>query len=99
MTTPWRLGNEGIELAVTLTPGASANRVLGVAEGRLRVSVTARAHDNQANAALVQFLARWLDIPPSTLRIRQGTTTRRKQVVAAGTGPDLIAQLESRLRG
>ncbi len=43
-------------ISVRVQPRASRDRVLGMRDGTLRVSVTAPPHDGKANAALLELL-------------------------------------------
>ena len=65
-------------------PRASRDRVLGMREGALRVSVTAPPHDGKANAALLELLAETLGVAKSRLRIVRGHSSRDKVVAVDG---------------
>jgi uncharacterized protein YggU (UPF0235/DUF167 family) len=45
-----------------------------------------------ANAALEKLLASWLGVPPSTVSVIAGTTSRMKTVLVAGDAADLEAR-------
>jgi uncharacterized protein YggU (UPF0235/DUF167 family) len=44
-----------------------------------------------ANAALLKLLARELGVPPSTIRIAGGETSRAKRIAVAGLSPESLA--------
>lgn len=76
-------------LAVRLTPGASADRIEGWnvdAEGRpvLKVRVRARPVEGEANAALIQLLAKVLGVPRSAVALARGGQSRTKMIEIAG---------------
>lgn len=72
-------------LNVRVAPRSSRDRIAGfMADGALKVNVTAPAVENRANEALVVLLARELKVPRSGIRIRQGQGSRRKLVEIAG---------------
>ena len=72
-------------LNVRVAPRSSKDRIAGfMADGALKVNVTAPAVENRANEALVGLLARKLKIPRSGIHIRQGQGSRRKLVEIAG---------------
>jgi uncharacterized protein (TIGR00251 family) len=71
-------------LTLHVQPNARRNEVAGPHGDALKVRIAAPAVDNQANAALVKFLAERLGVPRSSIAIRHGTTGRRKIVEIAG---------------
>ena len=67
------------KLALRVTPGADRTRVTGrLADGRLQVRVAAAPERGEANAELVQFLARALGLPRASVRVARGRTSRDK---------------------
>ncbi|MGX5733754.1 DUF167 family protein [Bosea thiooxidans] len=99
---PWRETKEGIALAVRLTPRGGRDALDGVetlADGRavLKARVRAAPTEGEANAALVQLLAKELRLPRSQLSIAAGATARLKTVVLEGEPKELIAVLKARL--
>ncbi len=73
-------------LLVHVQPGASAVNVGPVDEwrGRLRVAVSAPARDGDANAALIDVIARLLGLEGSAVRIESGAKDRRKRLRLEG---------------
>lgn len=72
-------------LAVRLTPKAAADGIDGWAEdaqGRpfLKVRVRAAPVEGRANAALLVFLSKVLDVPKSRLSLLAGDSARLKQI-------------------
>jgi len=71
----------GVRFVVRVTPRASRTQCSGFdAEGRLRVRIAAPPVDGEANAALVEWLARLLKCPKSRVRITHGTGGRTKTI-------------------
>ncbi len=75
-------------LPVRLTPGAAVDRIDGWeadAEGRpvLRARVRARPVEGEANAALIQLLAKALGVPRSTVSLMRGGQSRLKMIEVA----------------
>jgi uncharacterized protein YggU (UPF0235/DUF167 family) len=67
------------KLALRVSPGADRTRVTGrLADGRLQVRVAAQPERGEANAELVQFLARALGLPRAAVRVARGRTSRDK---------------------
>ncbi|HEV7467817.1 MAG TPA: DUF167 domain-containing protein [Candidatus Dormibacteraeota bacterium] len=73
-------------LTVRAHPGASREKVAWDGE-RLHLWVTAPAAEGQANHAVVLAVARWLEVPPSRVRLRAGTRSRTKLVEVDGDPP------------
>ena len=71
-------------ISVRVQPIASRDRVLGMRDGALRVSVTAPPHDGKANAALLELLADALGVAKSRLRIVRGHSSQDKVVAVEG---------------
>ncbi|OIR07995.1 hypothetical protein GALL_98580 [mine drainage metagenome] len=99
MTGPGPLSPDrnGTRLAVRLTPKASADRIVGLADeadgGRvLKVTVTAVPEDGKANAALIALLSKRWKIAKSRMEIIAGATDRRKTLLIDGA-PDDLARL------
>lgn len=74
----------GIELAVAVSPRASATAIAGVLGGRLKVRVAAPPAGGEANAALCEFLAGCLGVRRSAVTVTAGRTSRLKTVRIAG---------------
>ena len=85
---------EGATLPIRAQPGAKRNALLGERAGALRVAVTAAPEDGKANAALVDFLAKTLDIRGSRFALLTGQTSRDKRFLVSGlTAAELSARL------
>jgi uncharacterized protein len=95
---PYSIIPVGVRLAVRLKPRAADNRVEGAvaeADGRvaLRIRLTAPPVEGAANAALIAFLAKMLDMRQSDISIRSGEKGRFKIVDLAGNAVALQARL------
>ena len=74
-------GQKGSALAVRVTPRASSNEIAEVLDdGTIRVRLAAPPVDNEANEALVVFLAEILGVPKTKLDIVAGSVGRDKLV-------------------
>lgn len=87
---------DGLVLDLRVQPRASANRVEGVVEGRLRVRLTAPPVENAANGAVVEAIAAWLGVPKSRVTLIGGEKSREKRVHVAGE-PKALAEAVDRL--
>ena len=86
---PWRYSTGGISIALRVTPRGGRDDIDGVetlANGRTVVMVRVRAiaEGGEANRAVVELLARALDVPKGKVRVLSGTTSRLKQVAVDG---------------
>jgi len=74
-------GKRGSALAVRVTPRASRNEIVEVLnDGTVKVRIAAPPADNEANDALVEFLAEILGVPKSRLDIVAGASGRDKLI-------------------
>ncbi len=85
----------GAAFAVHVIPRASKNEISGRHGDAVRIRLTAPPVEGAANAALIDFLARKLDVPKRDLEIISGNTSRDKLVCVLGLTP---AELEKRLQ-
>jgi len=69
---------EAVLLHVRVQPKARANAVKGWHGAALRVSVTAAPEGGKANRAVIELLAATLSVPPSSIRLVRGATSRDK---------------------
>ena len=82
-----------IILTVHLQPGAKSNAIAGLHGNALKIRIAAPAIDNKANAALVAFLSKMLDVAVSNISIRSGLHSRRKRIQIIGAADQAVAQL------
>ena len=74
-------GQKGAALAVRVTPRASRNEIVELLDdGTIKVRLAAPPSDNEANAALLEFLSEILGVPKSRLDIVAGETGRDKLI-------------------
>lgn len=98
---PWAPAAGGVRLRVRLTPKSSRDEVCGLedtAEGAaLKVRVRAVPEDGKANAALVEIVARWLQVPKSSVELVAGGKSRIKSLAVSGRPAELEQRLGERL--
>jgi uncharacterized protein len=98
---PWRATDEGVLLAVRVTPRGGRDAVDGIdvlSDGReiLKVRVRAAPEDGAANAAVVKLLAATLKLRRSDIEVIAGATARVKQILLRGEPQVLMALLAQR---
>ena len=64
---------------IRVTPHAKQNKVVEN-EGVLRVYTTVAPENGRANAAVIELLSDYLNVPKSRIKILKGTTGRNKIV-------------------
>ncbi len=97
---PFRATEDGVAVALRVTPKASANRIGGIAEDAdgasvVAVAVTAAPEGGKANAALIRLLARAWKVPKTSLSVASGAGSRRKVLHIAGDPQELLARLRA----
>jgi uncharacterized protein (TIGR00251 family) len=83
-------------LVVRVTPRAGRDEVVGWAGDELRVRLRAPPVEGQANVALRKLLASRLGVPPSSVELVSGGTSRVKRLQVHGLS---TAQVRQRLPG
>lgn len=81
MTAPptcLRANDGALELDVLVQPRASRSRPVGFHDDRLKVQLAAPPVDGEANAALVELVARLIGAARRDVEILRGETGRRK---------------------
>jgi uncharacterized protein (TIGR00251 family) len=98
-TRPYTATQEGVRLAVRLTPRASRTGLDGLVEGAdgrvwVQMRVAAPPVEGAANTALIAALAEALDLRRSDIRIVTGDTARQKILVLSGDPAALASRLD-----
>ena len=71
---------EGATFAVRVHPRAKNNAITGEVGDALKVSLTAPPVDGKANEACVEFFAKLLKVPRSSVTIAFGQSSRNKVI-------------------
>jgi uncharacterized protein (TIGR00251 family) len=86
-------GQKGSALAVRVTPRASRNEVVEILDdGTVRIRLATSPADEEANAALIEFLSEILGVPESQLDIVAGAIGRDKLVSVVNMDVDTAHQ-------
>lgn len=97
---PYAATQNGVRLALRLTPRASRNGVDGIAddaEGRpmLKLRLVAPPVEGAANKTLIAFLAKTLSLHKADITIRSGETSRIKILHLAGDSAAILQKLDN----
>jgi uncharacterized protein (TIGR00251 family) len=80
----------GVILAVKIHPRAKKNAITGEVGEALKVALTAPPVDGRANAACVEFFAKLLKVPRSSVTIASGQTSRNKVIRITGISAETV---------
>ena len=82
-----------ITLDILVQPRASREKIGPMHDGRLKIAVTAPPVDGEANAAVVELIARRLGIARGDIEVVAGASSRRKTLRIANATAAQIAEL------
>ena len=84
-------GQKGSALAVRVTPRASRNEIVEILDdGTVRVRLAASPADEEANAALLEFLSEILGVTQNKLDIVAGAVGRDKLISVVDMDVDTV---------
>jgi uncharacterized protein len=82
-----------VVLSVRVTPRSGRTEITGVDDdGILRIRVSATPVDGAANAAAVRLVAAELHVPPSSVEVVSGASSRHKRLRVHGSGPARVLE-------
>jgi uncharacterized protein (TIGR00251 family) len=84
----------GATFAIKVQSRAKKNAIVGELGDALKVALTAPPVDGKANAACIEFFAKLLKVPHSSVSIAAGQTSRNKIIRVVGIS---AKELEMRL--
>ncbi len=87
---------EGTRLRLRVKPGGRRSEVVGSHGGALKVTVAAAPERGKANRAVIELLARTLDVPAAAVEILSGETSRDKTVLVRLPLTEVAARLSGR---
>jgi uncharacterized protein (TIGR00251 family) len=80
----------GITFAVKVHPRARENAITGEFGDALKVSLTSPPVDGRANEACIEFFAKLLMVPRSSVTIASGQTSHRKVIRVSGLSAEEV---------
>jgi uncharacterized protein (TIGR00251 family) len=87
---PTQVSGGGVTFAVTVHPRAKKNAVTGELGDALKVSLIAPPIDSKANEACIEFFAKLLKVPRSSVTIASGQSNRRKVIRVVGLSAEEV---------
>ena len=91
---PLRESSGCVTFVVRVQPRAKKNAITGEHGDALRVSLTAPPVEGKANEACIDFFAKLLEVPRSSITIAAGQTSRNKVIRVIGLS---VIEIEKRL--
>lgn len=91
---PVKQASSGASFAVKVHPRAKKDAITGEVGEALKLALTAPPVDGKANQACIEFFAKLLKVPRSSVTIAAGQTSRNKVICVAGLS---VAQVSERL--
>ncbi len=95
VTLPVRATADGIAFDVLVSPRASRSRLGPVHGDRIKLAVTAPPVDGEANAAVIELVAKALGVARAAVAITVGQSSRRKTVAVRGVDATLLERVVS----
>ncbi len=83
---------QGATFAIRVQPRASRNAIQGEMGDALKIALTTPPVEGRANAAVIEFLAKILDVPRSSVTIASGETNRNKVIRVHGLSAAAVAE-------
>lgn len=90
-----RQGEDSVTFAVKVHPRAKRDAIAGEVGEALKVALTAPPVEGRANEACIEFFARVLKVPRSSITIASGASSRNKVIRIASV---TAAYVRDRLR-
>ncbi len=91
-----RENDGGVSFAVKVHPRAKKNAITGEVGDALKLSLTTPPVEGRANEACIEFFAKLLKVPRSSVTIASGLASRNKVLRVAGVSAQ---DMQERLRG
>ena len=91
---PLRETTAGISFAIKVHPRAKKNAIAGELGDALKVALTAPPVEGKANEACIEFFAKLLEVPRSSVTIAAGQASRNKVIRVVGLS---AVEIEKRL--
>jgi len=83
---------DGVAFAVKVHPRAKKNAITGELGDALKLSLTTPPVEGRANEACVEFFAKLLKVPRSSVTIASGQTSRNKVIRVAGVTAAVVRE-------
>ncbi len=76
--------DNGIRFSAIIQPRSSKNEISGIYNNSLKIRLISPPVDGAANKTCIKFLAKWLGLSPSRVRIVSGLSSKNKTIEING---------------
>ena len=76
----YEMQEEFVILAIKAQPNASKNKIAGLYDDSLKITIKAPAVEGAANKELIKFLSKTFKVPKSSITFIGGETSKRKRI-------------------
>jgi uncharacterized protein (TIGR00251 family) len=81
-----------VAFSVKVHPHARKNAITGELDGAMKISLTSPPIDGKANDACIEFIAKFLKVPRSSVTITSGQSSRRKLIRVSGLSAEEVRE-------
>ena len=74
----FRITGNDITIKVKIVPGSSKNKIIGVYNDSLKITITTPPVEGKANKKCIAYLAKYFDVAKSKIEIVSGQTSKNK---------------------
>ncbi len=93
---PVNQNNSSVSFRVRIRPRANVDRITGEFGDALKLSLTAPPIEGRANQACIEFFAKLLNVPRSSVTIASGLGSRNKVIRVADVSTEYVRDRLSR---
>jgi uncharacterized protein (TIGR00251 family) len=90
----YSISESGVTVELHVQPGASKSEWAGIFGERLKIRISGKAVDGQANETLIAFISKFFNTPKSQVMIKRGERSREKTIFLSGDPKQIAARLE-----
>lgn len=72
--------NGQVIVAIYVQPGATKTEWVGMHGNAVKIRLQAPPVDGRANACLIEFVAKWAEVPKTAVKILSGDNARHKRI-------------------
>ena len=76
----FKITGKDIVIKVKIIPGSSKNKVIGVYNNSLKITITAPPVEGKANKKCITYIAKCFDVAKSKIEIISGQTSKNKLI-------------------
>ena len=80
----FKITGDDVVVKVKIVPGSSKNKIVGVYDDALKITITAPPVEGKANKKCISYLAKCFDVAKSKIEIISGQTSKNKLIKIYG---------------